>query len=144
MIVVYPRANPGVFVSAAEHYSATKIIVTPYPVDSPFHGLAGLDDILIKCIPMIVKDNPDNVMVITSGGTTKMGHMVKLLGHIAASFGWKVNYLWVAKSPKNKEYVTTWLPTVEIKYADVYDVLLVGDKQHAKVVVSLPKGNKDE
>jgi len=125
IIVVFPAHCGKIFLNAALSFSKTQTKVTPITVKQPYSGLSGFAESLQQAIPYIVSDSPDEVAIITSGGTTKMGHMVKLIGHITSQFGWEVSFLWVAKSPRNPEYTVTYLPKVVVKHSEAFLVELV-------------------
>lgn len=131
MIVLFPLDCSMVFIKASQAYNRRKTKVSPFPIKSPHAGLDGFEEVLKECLPQIVLDNPDEVVVVTSGGTTKMGHMVKLVGHITSQFGWEVSYLWVAKAPNSAKYEVTYLPEVEVKYSDKFSASLVGEADGA-------------
>lgn len=137
IIVVFPANSGKIFLNAALSFGSTQTKVTPIAVKQPYSGLLGFAESLKLAIPHIVSDSPDEVAIITSGGTTKMGHMVKLIGHIASQFGWEVSFLWVAKSPKNPKYTVTKLPKVIVKYSDSFLVELSEDDDgEASLIVS--------
>lgn len=124
LIIVFPASMGGLFVNASVVYSKEATKVTPMTIKQPYHGLSGFAESLKQAIPLIVRDNPDVVLVVTSGGTTKLGHIVKLIGDVTSRFGWEVFYLWVAKGPNDKKYTATYQPKVCIKYADKFSVEL--------------------
>ena len=136
LIIVYPMCNPQIFVNAAAGYADTKIIVTPYAVQNPYYGHSELKEVIQRLVPILAKDNPDEIVIITSGGTTKMGHMVSLVGNISSQFGWEVFYYWVAKSPTKSDFVVTKLPEVICEYTDDFSVIFLEEKN-----TILVKGN---
>ena len=142
MIVVFPANSGKIFLNAAMTFGDTKTKVTPITVKQPYSGLTGFAESLKRAIPHIVSDSPDEVAIITSGGTTKMGHMVKLIGHITSQFGWEVSFLWVAKSPNSPEYTVTYLPKVMVKHSETFMVeLKEAEGQKPTLVVSKGDAN---
>ena len=143
LIVVFPASSGKIFLNAALSFDKTQTKVTPITVKQPYSGLSGFAESLKQAIPHIVSDSPDEVAIITSGGTTKMGHMVKLIGHIASQFGWEVSFLWVAKSPKKPEYTVTKLPRVTIKHSNEFLVELSKDND-GEATLRVSRGGKND
>ncbi len=142
LIIVYPLANPLIFISASSSYSSSRIKVSPVPIQKPFYGLDGIARAMKEILMLIVQDNPSEVKVVTSGGTTKMGHIVRLTGDVTSHLGWEVSYLWLAKSPGKAEIQTTVLPTLTYSNAEAYDVVLQEDIKHPVIEVKYPQGGK--
>lgn len=138
LIVVFPAAMGGLFVNASVTYSRENTKVTPITIKQPYSGLSGFAESLQRSIPLIARDDPDEVLIVTSGGTTKLGHIVKLIGDVASRFGWEASYLWVAKAPNQAKYTATFLPEVCVKYTDKFSVMLE-DGPEGKLIVTKEK-----
>lgn len=138
LIIVFPATMGGLFVNASVTYSDEATKVTPITIKQPYSGLSGFADSLQRAVPLIVRDNPDEVLVVTSGGTTKLGHIVKLIGDVASRFGWEASFLWVAKPPNQTKYIATRVPDVCVKYTNKFSVELE-DGPNGKLIVTEEK-----
>lgn len=124
LLVLFPLSQSHVFVNAADTYASyIRTKVTPLPMSSVFDTTDGIEDVLRRAIPHIVADNPDEVAIVTSGGTTKMGHTVEYIGDAASQLGWEVFALWVAKPPNgDDDYSVTYKPRLKLRYGKAFNV----------------------
>ena len=134
IIVLFPQTHPGIFVSAASSYANTRVIVTPMGVENPYAGFSGFKQVIEQGINYVIKDVPDKIIIITSGGTTKMGHLVTLLGNVCETFSWEVSYLWLAKSPSSPKYKVTVLPKIVSKFSDRFEVNIKNEKSQKPII----------
>ena len=123
-VIIYPRSFTKVLANTDVLTKQTSLI--PVPVQDPY---SGTDDFLsaIKIMfSYIVRNAPNVIHIVTSGGTTKISTLAILTGNLAEKFGIKVRYLWVAKN-SHGVYQINLSPKIVRKESDDFSITITPD-----------------
>jgi len=123
-IVIFPCRYPKIFCHAYELSGLGSI--SPVPIKEAYTGLEDIVPALRCSLNKIIDVCPDEVHIITSGGTTKIGNIAILIGNLSEKFGLNVKYLWAARPETSKEYKITYLPPIKSEFSDELLIAMEG------------------
>ncbi len=119
-IVIYPKTLMKVIDNAICLTKKTSLV--PVPIQDPYSGVDDFPYAIKLMFSSILRNSPDVLHVVTSGGTTKIGNLAVLTGNLAEKFGIDVHYIWAAKD-KHGVYCINRMPKIVSEKASDFDVI---------------------
>ncbi len=119
-IVIYPKTLIKIIDNAMCLTKKTSLV--PVPIQDPYSGIDDFPYAIKLMFSSILRNAPDTMHIVTSGGTTKIGNLAVLVGNLAEKFGIDVHYIWAAKD-KHGVYCINKMPKLISAEASEFDVI---------------------
>lgn len=139
-IVLYPKASHKIIEHAVTLTKCASLV--PVPIANPYSGTADYPNAIKLAFSSILRNVPEELHVVTSGGTSKIGNLAVLIGNLAEKFGIDADYIWAAKDNKGV-YQINKVPKIISEAAEEFDVLTC-ENGDIKVIYPAKYRNKDK